>query len=884
MKAVRIPRLVVLCALLFWCGVVRGEDCTFTGGKDGDNPVAVDDLAFFIPGGVTIPVLANDVVAAGGFLVIHHYTQPGAGRVTLSGSSLIYTPNAGVSGPDFFEYTIRDSTRPTTRTSTGTVEVRPQATVTITGTCTGGDCLFDAVASPPDGVMRWEWRFPNESFKPGGQREYHQFDASGTYPVTARAIYHTGAIAEKTLSHAVTFARELIWTCVHNASGAPVWGLRNTTNSDNCTAPHVTVHVDSFRSFEGKWDWWVAQVKWAEPASGDRMDEMAHGSPSISAANCNGFSCTPTSGQYKYSGTHRFKVGMYPRQYAGGPLVPNAPPAKEYSGLVVTTNTAPAASFRFEEYPLNSGSRRYFFYPHASTDDLNLKFDGSKPYEWDYGDGHTGVFSWSYGAIPGATNTFQRAGDYVVTLKVTDLEDAMGTTSQTVSITNTPPVLRTTGACNGLRCRFTGNGSTDDFWGENPPRWTWSFGNGQSASVDGYPDFDKVATAVTEYTYPAPGCYATSLTTSDIDDAGATKQMTVAVGTQRLSPPGSVTVDAHASSYRAIGTNNGVTRQQTTGNLNGIAEPGEAVVVEPTWAVAPSATPALVFGQNAPLNPPIWYMRANGRAQYNRNLGISDCWNATALDYDLGPCEVLIVSASDTRTAPHYDIPLTEAHPDGGNVTTLVHVGASFNDVSKTAFYYPAVESLLHSGITTGCGGRNFCPGNTLSRQELAAMLVRGKYGASYTPPPCNSQPYTDVTCDLWSAAFIAKAKADNLIAGYPDGTFRPTVAVTRAMMAEPLLRASAGMTASPPCENVFTDVSCGDASLPGGWISELKRRGITAGCTTTTYCPTLAVDRGSTALFLVRAFNLGIDYKVCAPGTTVFGGSAIEQTTEVGQ
>jgi hypothetical protein len=40
-------------------------------------------------------------------------------------------------------------------------------------------------------------------------------------------------------------------------------------------------------------------------------------------------------------------------------------------------------------------------------------------------------------------------------------------------------------------------------------------------------------------------------------------------------------------------------------------------------------------------------------------------------------------------------------------------------------------------------------------------------------------------------------------------------------------------------------------------WIQELVARGITAGCTATTYCPTGPVTRAQMAVFLVRTFSL---------------------------
>jgi hypothetical protein len=51
-----------------------------------------------------------------------------------------------------------------------------------------------------------------------------------------------------------------------------------------------------------------------------------------------------------------------------------------------------------------------------------------------------------------------------------------------------------------------------------------------------------------------------------------------------------------------------------------------------------------------------------------------------------------------------------------------------------------------------------------------------------------------------------------------------------------------------------FTDVPAGDLICPS--VEWLKNRGITAGCTATTYCPNNNVTRGSMALFMNRMGN----------------------------
>ena len=58
-------------------------------------------------------------------------------------------------------------------------------------------------------------------------------------------------------------------------------------------------------------------------------------------------------------------------------------------------------------------------------------------------------------------------------------------------------------------------------------------------------------------------------------------------------------------------------------------------------------------------------------------------------------------------------------------------------------------------------------------------------------PTQTATNPYSDVSASRWSAAKIQFARANNIVSGYQDGTFRPTQPVTRAELMAVLRRAS---------------------------------------------------------------------------------------------
>ncbi|MGH9379002.1 MAG: S-layer homology domain-containing protein [Thermoanaerobaculia bacterium] len=50
---------------------------------------------------------------------------------------------------------------------------------------------------------------------------------------------------------------------------------------------------------------------------------------------------------------------------------------------------------------------------------------------------------------------------------------------------------------------------------------------------------------------------------------------------------------------------------------------------------------------------------------------------------------------------------------------------ATFGDVPTSHLFFQQIEALAASGITSGCGGGNFCPNSPLTRGQMAAFLAK---------------------------------------------------------------------------------------------------------------------------------------------------------------
>jgi hypothetical protein len=103
-----------------------------------------------------------------------------------------------------------------------------------------------------------------------------------------------------------------------------------------------------------------------------------------------------------------------------------------------------------------------------------------------------------------------------------------------------------------------------------------------------------------------------------------------------------------------------------------------------------------------------------------------------------------------------------------------------FPDVATERWSAPQIAVAKTLGYVQGYDDGLFMPDKLMTRAELATLLVRDAEarGEQFTGTP---QAFTDVPADNWYAEYVAKASAIGLVNGYDDGTFRPETPVTRA-------------------------------------------------------------------------------------------------------
>ena len=289
----------------------------------------------------------------------------------------------------------------------------------------------------------------------------------------------------------------------------------------------------------------------------------------------------------------------------------------------------------------------------------------------------------------------------------------------------------------------------------------------------------------------------------------------------------------------------------TTSNGNGVLEAGETVQVAPRWTdvlAAPLDASGAASNLRGPAGPA--YQLDDAAADYG-TIGAgatNDCFGATADCY--------LVTVSGARPAPHWDAAFDETLSTGAVKTWRLHVGESFPDVAVADAFYPFVETLFHNEITGGCSGGNYCPGNPVTRAQMAVFLLKSEHGAGYLPPAC-AGAFGDVPCPSAFADWIEQLAVEGITGGCGGGNYCPGNPVTRQQMAVFLLKTEHGSTYAPPaCIGVFGDVAC--PSLFADWIERLATEQITGGCQVSPplYCPTNPNTRAQMAVFLTKTFG----------------------------
>ena len=129
-------------------------------------------------------------------------------------------------------------------------------------------------------------------------------------------------------------------------------------------------------------------------------------------------------------------------------------------------------------------------------------------------------------------------------------------------------------------------------------------------------------------------------------------------------------------------------------------------------------------------------------------------------------------------------------------------------------------------------------------------------------------QTFTDVPVTSMYWQWIERLYAAGITAGCTSTAFCPDSAVSRAQMAIFLERGMRGSTYTPPAAVGTVFSDVPATAFAAAWIEKLYDDGITDGCGFRVYCPNNPVTRAQMAIFLLRAKH-GDDYTPPAVGAS---------------
>ncbi|WP_099240964.1 DUF3747 domain-containing protein [Synechococcus sp. BDU 130192] len=159
--------------------------------------------------------------------------------------------------------------------------------------------------------------------------------------------------------------------------------------------------------------------------------------------------------------------------------------------------------------------------------------------------------------------------------------------------------------------------------------------------------------------------------------------------------------------------------------------------------------------------------------------------------------------------------------PDPGSTV------AQFTDISGD-IYRNEIAQAVNVGFIAGFNDNTFRPTDVLTREQLVSMAIEGLQAlpnaSLAVPTQVANAPYPDVAADRWSAAKITWAQANNIVSGYPDGTFQPTQPVTRAELLAVLRRTAeyAKAAQGQPMTLVATNGPIAFSDTAGHWANDL--------------------------------------------------------------
>lgn len=171
-----------------------------------------------------------------------------------------------------------------------------------------------------------------------------------------------------------------------------------------------------------------------------------------------------------------------------------------------------------------------------------------------------------------------------------------------------------------------------------------------------------------------------------------------------------------------------------------------------------------------------------------------------------------------------------DALPATTEITTITVAEPIFSDLKPGSEYYVGVKYLKDLGLIQGYPDGTFKSKQPINRAEALKILVGAikfnQFAFSERPivnlqstqdPSTTSCSFPDLYSDQWYYNYICQAYNNQVVSGYPDGTFKPEQTINKVEALKIAILQAGLSTATPTAEN-FDDVQITD------WYNDYAR------------------------------------------------------------
>jgi hypothetical protein len=167
------------------------------------------------------------------------------------------------------------------------------------------------------------------------------------------------------------------------------------------------------------------------------------------------------------------------------------------------------------------------------------------------------------------------------------------------------------------------------------------------------------------------------------------------------------------------------------------------------------------------------------------------------------------------------------------------------------------VHLMAARGIVAGITPTTFAPHQNVTRAQFAALLIRT---LGITEQLAGGGKFTDVAVGAWYAGAVETAAAAGLVGGYPDGSFKPDANITRQELAAMVVRGLAYQGKDVTLDAAEVEAILArftDATTISPWAREVAAvaadRGIVGGRPGNAFAPLESATRAEAVVMLKR-------------------------------